>query len=37
VIMVEQPPLPEAPVAHTLDEIMGWLDRLHEASTRRGV
>jgi precorrin-6A/cobalt-precorrin-6A reductase len=37
VILVEPPPLPKAPVAHTLDEVALWLDRLHEASTRRGV
>src|SRR4030095_8635362 len=37
VIMVDPPLLPEAPVAHTLDEIADWLDRLHEASIRRGV
>lgn len=37
VILVEPPTLPDAPVAHTLDEIVAWLDRVHQADVRRGV
>jgi precorrin-6A/cobalt-precorrin-6A reductase len=37
VIMVDRPPLPEAPLAHSLDQILGWLEGLHQASVRRGV
>jgi precorrin-6A/cobalt-precorrin-6A reductase len=37
VIMVGRPKLPEAEVAHTLEELVSWLDALHGASVRRGV
>jgi precorrin-6A/cobalt-precorrin-6A reductase len=37
VVMVDRPPLPDAPLARTLDEIAGWLEGLHQASARRGV
>ncbi|HVW30592.1 MAG TPA: cobalt-precorrin-6A reductase [Polyangiaceae bacterium] len=37
VVLVEPPPLPEAPVARSLDEIVNWLERLHQAEVRRGV
>jgi precorrin-6A/cobalt-precorrin-6A reductase len=37
VIVVEPPALPSAPVAWTLDEIVSWLDQVHQADVRRGV
>lgn len=37
VVLVEPPPLPDAPVARSLDEIVNWLERLHQADVRRGV
>jgi precorrin-6A/cobalt-precorrin-6A reductase len=36
VIMVERPPLPVAPIAHTLDQIADFLEGVHQASIRRG-
>jgi precorrin-6A/cobalt-precorrin-6A reductase len=37
VIVIEPPALPDAPTARTLDEIVNWLDRVHQANVRRGV
>ena len=37
VILVEPPALPDAPVARTLDEIVNWLERVHQTDVWRGV